>query len=96
LRVAREQVGRIAELACLALDETERETMACTLNAILDYVELLERVDTSDVPAMAHVLPPWDAMREDEPGPTLPPEEWLDQVPSRTGPFPMVPRFVEE
>ena len=96
MSITREQVLHVAELACLAIDEAELEVMACSLNAILDYVELLKRVDTTDIPVMTHVLSPWDAMRDDEPGATLELEEWLDAVPRRTGPFPMVPRFVEE
>jgi len=86
----------VAELARLALDESELTAMGCSLNAILDYMEVLGRADTTGTPAMTHVLPPWDAMRDDEPGVTLEPEEWLESVPCRTGPFPMVPRFVEE
>jgi aspartyl/glutamyl-tRNA(Asn/Gln) amidotransferase C subunit len=97
LSINREQVLRVAELARLHLGgEAEVEAMARSLNAILDYVELLKRADTTEAPAMAHVMPPWDAMRDDEPGMTLEPEEWQESVPCRTGPFPMVPRFVEE
>jgi len=96
LSITREQVLGVAELARLALDEAELAAMARSLNAILGYMELLRRADTTGTPAMTDVLPPWDAMRDDEPGATLEPEEWLESVPCRTGPFPMVPRFVEE
>jgi aspartyl-tRNA(Asn)/glutamyl-tRNA(Gln) amidotransferase subunit C len=45
----------VADLANLELSEEERTGMVRDLNSILDYVDRLNELDTSDVPPMAQV-----------------------------------------
>ena len=45
----------VADLANLELTEDERRGMLRDLNSILDYVDRLNELDTSDVPPMAQV-----------------------------------------
>ncbi len=92
----REQVLHVARLARLSFTEDELEEMARGMNAILAYIDLLKRVDTAAVAPMAHATAPANVFREDEPAPSLSPEEWLQAAPWRSGPFAGVPRFVEE
>jgi aspartyl-tRNA(Asn)/glutamyl-tRNA(Gln) amidotransferase subunit C len=47
--ISKEEVKHIAELARLGITEAEIEKMQKELSLILDYVKLLEEVDTSDV-----------------------------------------------
>ncbi|HEU5339909.1 Asp-tRNA(Asn)/Glu-tRNA(Gln) amidotransferase subunit GatC, partial [Edaphobacter sp.] len=50
-----DDVRRVAELANLELTAEEEPRMRRDLNAILNYVEQLNELDTSGVPAMAQV-----------------------------------------
>ena len=55
MKVTDKDVVYVAELANLELTEEERTGMLRDLNSILDYVDLLNELDTSNVPPMAQV-----------------------------------------
>jgi aspartyl-tRNA(Asn)/glutamyl-tRNA(Gln) amidotransferase subunit C len=55
MKVTDKDVAYVAELANLELTEDERAGMLRDLNSILQYVERLSELDTSNVPAMAQV-----------------------------------------
>ncbi len=55
MKVTDKDVAYVADLANLELTEAERAGMVRDLNSILDYVDLLNELDTSDVPPMAQV-----------------------------------------
>lgn len=76
-----DEVERIARLAHLALTEDEKQLFARQLAEILTYAEQLQAIDTSGVPATAHVHPDLHAEREDEPRPSLPTADALANAP---------------
>ena len=55
MKVTEKDVAYVAELANLELTAEERLGMLRDLNSILDYVDRLNELDTSDVPPMAQV-----------------------------------------
>jgi aspartyl-tRNA(Asn)/glutamyl-tRNA(Gln) amidotransferase subunit C len=55
MKVTDKDVAYVAELANLALSEKERSGMLRDLNSILEYIDRLNELDTSDVPPMAQV-----------------------------------------
>jgi aspartyl-tRNA(Asn)/glutamyl-tRNA(Gln) amidotransferase subunit C len=55
MKVTEKDVAYVAELANLDLTEDERRAMLRDLNSILDYVDRLNELDTSDVSPMAQV-----------------------------------------
>jgi aspartyl-tRNA(Asn)/glutamyl-tRNA(Gln) amidotransferase subunit C len=55
MKVSEKDVAYVAELANLDLTSHEREGMLRDLNSILDYVDLLNEVDTSSVQPMSQV-----------------------------------------
>ena len=55
MKVTDKDVAYVAELANLELTEEERTGMLRDLNSILDYIDRLNELDTSDVPPMAQV-----------------------------------------
>ncbi len=55
MKVTEKDVAYVADLANLELTEAERAGMVRDLNSILDYVDLLNELDTSNVPPMAQV-----------------------------------------
>jgi aspartyl-tRNA(Asn)/glutamyl-tRNA(Gln) amidotransferase subunit C len=55
MKVTEKDVGYVAELANLDLTPEERTAMLRDLNSILEYVDRLNELDTSDVPPMAQV-----------------------------------------
>ena len=55
MKVTEQDVAYVAELANLELSDEERTGMLRDLNSILDYIDRLNELDTSDVPPMAQV-----------------------------------------
>ena len=81
MKITQEEVAHVAMLARLELSAKEKEEIAGQLNDILEYVDKLNRLDTTDVPPTMHVLPLVNVIREDEPRPCLPREEVLANAP---------------
>jgi len=55
MKVTDKDVAYVADLANLELTEQERSGMLRDLNSILDYIDRLNELDTSNVPPMAQV-----------------------------------------
>src|ERR1700756_384699 len=55
MKVTEKDVAYVAELANMELSDEERTGMLRDLNSILEYVDRLNELDTSDVPPMAQV-----------------------------------------
>ena len=64
-------VERVAALAHLDLTADEKILFARQLDGILEYARQLQAVDTSGVPATAHVHAHEQSERDDEPRPPL-------------------------
>jgi aspartyl-tRNA(Asn)/glutamyl-tRNA(Gln) amidotransferase subunit C len=89
-----ETVRQVAHLARLSLAEDEVELFTRQLNDILNYVEKLNELDTTDVPPMAHVLELHNAFREDEVTDSLPVEEALANAPAQQRNSFTVPKII--
>jgi aspartyl-tRNA(Asn)/glutamyl-tRNA(Gln) amidotransferase subunit C len=55
MKVTEKDVAYVADLANVELTEEERKGMLRDLNSILEYVDRLNELDTSEVPPMAQV-----------------------------------------
>ena len=55
MKVTEQDVAYVADLANLDLNDEERSGMLRDLNSILEYIDRLNELDTSDVPPMAQV-----------------------------------------
>jgi aspartyl-tRNA(Asn)/glutamyl-tRNA(Gln) amidotransferase subunit C len=79
--IDREQVLHVAKLARLELSEPEVERMASELSTILDHIEKISELDLEGVPPTTHVVEVENALRPDEPRPSLPREVVLAAAP---------------
>jgi aspartyl-tRNA(Asn)/glutamyl-tRNA(Gln) amidotransferase subunit C len=95
MSVSVEEVRHIARLARLRLSDEEETAMASQLSQILDYIEQLNELDTSDVEPMSHVLDLVNATREDVVEQRISHEEALQNAPAADSDYFRVPRFVE-
>jgi aspartyl-tRNA(Asn)/glutamyl-tRNA(Gln) amidotransferase subunit C len=67
-----DEVRHIAQLARLKLSRAEEQLYASQLSDILDHVQRLQSVDTSQLPPTASVLPLTAPLRPDETRPSTP------------------------
>jgi aspartyl-tRNA(Asn)/glutamyl-tRNA(Gln) amidotransferase subunit C len=94
MALTKEEVLHVAQLARLALEPGEVELFTRQLNDILAYVEKLQELDTSGVTPMAHVIPVFNAFREDEVKTGLDRDAALDNAPGREEGSFVVPRII--
>ena len=75
------KVEDIALMARLNLKEEEKEDFAQQLNLILDYSNLLHKLNTDNVEPLTYVLPVYNVFRDDVVSPGSPREEILSNGP---------------
>jgi aspartyl-tRNA(Asn)/glutamyl-tRNA(Gln) amidotransferase subunit C len=80
--IDREQVLHVARLARLELSEPEVERMTGELSSILDHIEKISALELEGVPETTHVIEVENALRADEPRPSLPRDVVLDTAPA--------------
>ncbi len=108
MKITREDVLRVAELAHLELSEAEIEMFSRQLDSILTYVEKLNELDTTSVEPMSQVTPvaapnqaadraavPGTPLREDRPAPCNIIGDVLAGAPDPSPPYFRVPRVIE-
>ncbi|MGD2103744.1 MAG: Asp-tRNA(Asn)/Glu-tRNA(Gln) amidotransferase subunit GatC [Anaerolineae bacterium] len=81
MKLSREQVEHIADLAKLALSDREIATYQAQLSAILDHFEHLQELDTEEIPPTATVLPLRGVTRLDKIEAPMTQEEALKNAP---------------
>jgi len=81
MKLSKEEVEHIADLARLNLSDEEITTYQAQLSAILDYFEHLQALDTEKIPPTATVLPLRSVTRSDEVEPPLDREKVLGNAP---------------
>lgn len=101
MRISREDVLRVAELAHLELSDTEIEKYRAQLDSILEYIGKLNELDTSNVEPLAQVLSPEnpqmpnETLRDDVVIPCDFAAEILKQAPDAQAPYFRVPKVIE-
>jgi aspartyl-tRNA(Asn)/glutamyl-tRNA(Gln) amidotransferase subunit C len=80
--IDREQVLHVARLARLELSEEEVHRMAGELSGVLDHIEKINALELDGVPPTTHVVEVGNALRADEPRPSLPRDVALAQAPA--------------
>jgi aspartyl-tRNA(Asn)/glutamyl-tRNA(Gln) amidotransferase subunit C len=83
-----QEVEHIAQLARLGLSDAEKEIFREQLSSILDYAQMLNQLDTTDIEPTTSALPLGNVMRADEALAGLPTDAALANAPDAdTGQF---------
>lgn len=88
-------VAKIAKLARIEVGEADQERLASELSGILDWVEQLGEVDTSDVPPMTSVVEMNLKARDDRISDGNRQDDVLKNAPKAVHGFFVVPKVVE-
>jgi aspartyl-tRNA(Asn)/glutamyl-tRNA(Gln) amidotransferase subunit C len=92
VQVDEKLVRGIASLARLDLSQEEMEMFVSQFRDILDYVSVLDEVDTEDVPPAYLSLLNTNMPREDEIEPSTPTLEFLSNTPESKDEYVVIPR----
>ena len=85
MKISREEVLHIARLARVALTEEEITRLSEQLSQLLENFEILQQVDTTDVPPTAQSVALQSVMRGDDVTASFTPEDILANAPRREG-----------
>ncbi|MHA6667636.1 Asp-tRNA(Asn)/Glu-tRNA(Gln) amidotransferase subunit GatC [Homoserinimonas sp. A447] len=83
--ITTEQVAHLANLARIALTESEIAKLTGELSVIIDSVARVNEVASADVPATSHPIPLSNVFRPDVPGETLTTAQALSGAPDHDG-----------
>lgn len=95
MRITDEEVKHIAKLSRLYLSDKEIITFREQLSSIIEYVEQLNSLDTSNIKPTSHVIPLKNVMRDDILAGSLDRESALQNAPDATDKFYRVPKIIE-
>lgn len=88
-------IGHIVMLARLELTEEEKKLFSKQIESIIEYIDKLNELDTTNIEPTAHVLPMKNVFRDDNLKPSLTKDEALRNAPDRTHDFYRVPKIIE-
>jgi aspartyl-tRNA(Asn)/glutamyl-tRNA(Gln) amidotransferase subunit C len=99
MKIGPNEVDYVAKLAHLAISEKEKITFIGQLNSILEYVEQLNTLDTSQVKPTAQVVytkTSTESMRDDSPQVTFSQADSLQNAPSKSAGHFKVPKVIAD
>ena len=83
MKITDDIIEYVSSLARLDLNPEEKTKIKGEIEKIIDYMDVLNQLDTTDVEPMSHVLPTTNVFREDVVKPSLPTEEILKNAPEQ-------------
>jgi len=96
VKITKEEVKKVANLARLELNENEINSHADQLEKILEYIKQLEKIDTHDVPCTTRAIEVINVFRKDEKKNSDCKQELLELSPSREDDYFKVPKIMNE
>jgi aspartyl-tRNA(Asn)/glutamyl-tRNA(Gln) amidotransferase subunit C len=87
-------IDNLAKLARINLSDSEKSKLEGHLGQILEYVELLSQIDTSEVEPTSHVLPLQNVCREDKVKPKDETANYLELAPRKDKGHYEVPQII--
>ena len=94
MKITKDEVLYVADLARLDLDEASIDRFAGQIDTILDYVDKLNEVDTGGIRPTSHAISLTNAFREDEPAEHLDREKALANAPEKEDGSFVVPKII--
>ena len=94
-RITEDQVKKVAELARLKLDSNQVKHHAEQIEKILDYVNQLEKIDTTGVTCTTRAIEVINVLRSDANNKFEDRDELLNLAPERENDFFKVPKIIK-
>ena len=95
MQITRDIVNYVAELSRIRLTDEQAQKMETELGAVIDYMDVLNTLDTEGVEPLSHVFDVVNVMREDEVAPSFERAQILENAPEHTEETFIVPKTVE-
>lgn len=95
MKITKEQVTHVANLARLNLTEEEKEHMTKDMESIIAFVDQMNGLDIEGIKPTDHIIPVNNVFREDVVKPSMDVEELLRNAPAKENGCYSVPKIVE-
>lgn len=96
MSVTRVEIKKIAELARLEFNDDELENYTVEMNKILEYVEQLKELDTTNVKPLSHPIENNNVFREDIQRVSVDRESALKNAPESSSEYFKVPKVISQ
>jgi aspartyl-tRNA(Asn)/glutamyl-tRNA(Gln) amidotransferase subunit C len=95
MKIDKDTVGKIAHLSRLEYSEIEKESLVKEMNKILDWMDKLNEVDTTNVEPLTHMSAELNVFRDDVVKPHLDHKKALVNAPKKDSDYFRVPKVIE-
>ena len=94
MKITKDEVKTVSNLARIKLDDAATEKMQNELGAVIEFMEILNSLDTTDIEPMSHIFSLNNVMRQDVAHESLDRTEILANAPEHTKENFVVPKTV--
>lgn len=95
MQITNELVSYVANLSRIKLDENEISEMQSQMSEIVNYMDILNQLDTENIEPLSHIFNITNIMRDDEVRDSYEREEILKNAPAHTEEAFIVPKTVD-
>lgn len=95
MSISREEVNKLANLACIKLTEEEKDIYGKEINNILAWIDQLQELDTSNVEAIHSIITHNQPLRSDSIQQANTVEQIFSNAPSEKYQYYAVPKVIE-
>lgn len=95
MKIDRETVDRVANLAKLHFTDAEKEKIREEMTKIVSFFEKMNELDTENVEPLIFLTDEMNAFREDEPKQEITKPEALKNAPQKNSDYFKVPKFLD-
>lgn len=95
MQITNELVSYVANLSRIRLDENEINEMQSQMSEIVNYMDILNQLDTENIEPLSHIFNITNVMRDDEVRDSYEREEILKNAPAHTEEAFIVPKTVD-
>lgn len=96
MKIDSKTVDKLAELAKLEFDEEGKKEIAKDLNRIVEFIEKLSELDTSEVAPLIYLSEDTNVMRNDVVKPEITQQEALKNAPVKDSDYIKVPKVIDK
>jgi aspartyl-tRNA(Asn)/glutamyl-tRNA(Gln) amidotransferase subunit C len=96
MQITSEMIDRLAHLARLKFSQEEKKELMTDLERMIEFVEKLKEVDTTDVQPLLHITDAVNVLRDDEVKQMISKQEALLNAPFTNGDFFITPKVIKK
>ena len=94
MKIDKAQVRHVVQLSRLSMSDEKMEALMSDMNDILDYMDLLNELDTTGVEPTSHAMEVKNVFRDDVVRPSLPKDKSMKNAPEQNRGSFVVPRII--